>query len=448
MTARKSRRFFLTIDILIPMVLFVATVLTFRFTNLDLVLQKTFYHVDTGWFLKNNSLIKFLYHYGNVPALILSIGGLVLLGMSFYKSKWVKWRKVGLFLLLAMILAPGLIINTVLKQNWGRPRPRNTQEFGGKYRFEQVLSIDKTSPGYSFPCGHASMGFYLFITWFLLRRKNTKWATISMLSGITLGLAIGWARVAQGGHYTSDVIVAGITVYAVGAILYYVMRFDRALWFYSHKDEIDRKQRVIVVLILSVTVFFLILGVVLATPYSKSGHHSATKEDLAIAKSSQLDLDIYAADLKLIYADSISIAFDTQGFGYPRSKLKGKFHSSLNLDTLSTRFAQTKKGFFTELDNKVTVTYPFACKDSIHLTLQKGSSQIVLPDSLDKLKLYIKIINGTLDLDLPEAYKPVIKLKGDFDLEDKTGFTSNDKIYVNDNFRVNIIVVKGKVILH
>jgi hypothetical protein len=72
----------------------------------------------------------------------------------------------------------------------------------------------------------------------------------------------------------------------------------------------------------------------------------------------------------------------------------------------------------------------------------------VLPDSLDKLKLYIKIINGTLDLDLPEAYKPVIKLKGDFDLEDKTGFTSNDKIYVNDNFRVNIIVVKGKVILH
>jgi hypothetical protein len=43
--------------------------------------------------------------------------------------------------------------------------------------------------------------------------------------------------------------------------------------------------------------------------------------------------------------------------------------------------------------------------------------------------------------------KPVIKMKGDFKLTDKTGFDSNDGINIRYDFNINIIVVKGNVIL-
>ncbi|HCX59124.1 MAG TPA: PAP2 family protein, partial [Candidatus Cloacimonas sp.] len=65
-------------------------------------------------------------------------------------------RKLYLFLVLAMIIGPGIIVNSALKENWGRPRPRDVEQFGGRYAYEAPLEIDLSSPGKSFPCGHAT----------------------------------------------------------------------------------------------------------------------------------------------------------------------------------------------------------------------------------------------------------------------------------------------------
>lgn len=448
MTARKSRRFLYSLDFFIPLILFIFTIIIFRSSRLDFLIQNHFYSVQNNWYLKDNIVFKLLYHYGNLPALTISIAGLVLFGLSFRAYKWVKWRKVGLFLVLTMLIAPGLLINVVLKDHWGRPRPRNTVEFGGKYNYEKVLSIDISSPGYSFPCGHASMGFYLFIPWFLLRKKKSGWAGLSLTVGLFFGLAIGIARIAQGGHYTSDVIIAGILVYWIGALLFYTMQINHALWYYPKHEMMDRKQRYIVSILVAVFIIFAMLAVALATPYSKHKAYYSKEYSKNDYKAIALTLDIYSAELNLSLSDSVKVTYDVQAFGFPKSKLNTSFKEKTKPDTLLISFTQHKKGMFTEIDNSVSALFPFSNKSIVNLNLAKGNAIIALPDSLLSFTLNVTIEKGTLDLDLPAAFKPRISMKGDFELKDETGFNSNDDIFVNEDFRVNIIVRKGNVNLH
>ena len=449
MTVRKNRHFFFFFtDVAIPLLLFVFTIIIFRNSRLDLDIQSFFYQPQTGWYLNDNPLFQFIYHYGNIPALLLSIAGLVLIWLSFRTMRHIKWRKIGLFLVLAMLLGPGLIINVILKDNWGRPRPRNITEFSGKYAYEKVLSIDPSSPGYSFPCGHASMGFFLFIPWFVLRKKHKGLAAISLATGVTYGLFIGFIRIAQGGHFASDVIVSGILTYLTGSALYYIFKLNHATWYYPKQEKIDSKQRTIVAIVISILLMFLVMGVVLATPYSGKKSFLSASEMQDSLRITDLTITLDKADIKLLPADTLSIKTDSQGFGFPGSKLTGKYHESTVSDTLRASFTQKKKGFFTELVNELNTTFNFNKAGIINLKLNKGSATLVLPESLQHLTLNVEIYSGKLDLDIPAGFKPKIKLKGDFELKDNTGFNSGDSIYVNPDFKLNIVVVEGKVILH
>lgn len=451
MTARKSRRFFLNWDFLIPVFLLLLTVIVFRDTGLDQTVQSRFYSADGTWFLKDFPLFKLVYHYGNLPALLIAIGGLILFGLSFQAFRWAKWRKVGAFLALVMLLGPGLIINTVLKDNWGRPRPRNVTEFGGSHAYEKVLSVDPASPGKSFPCGHASMGFYLFIPWFLLRKKHQGWAALSLLTGILYGLLIGVARIAQGGHWLSDVLIAGILVYLTGTALFYLLKLDHAIWFYPKHLEIDRRQRTIVGIIIAMFTVFLLLGVTLATPYSSDKKHYSVMMALYEFKAIAFKVDIPYGNLSLDATDfPLKISSKAQGFGFPKSRINDTFAENAEIipsDTLKVTYTQTKKGFFTELDNEVKIRYPYRYISKLDIHLGKGNARIVLPDTLSNVSLDLEIDRGSLDLDLPSGFKPRISLKGDFALTDSTGFNSSDSIFIREDFKVNLIVRKGKLIL-
>ncbi len=453
MTARKSRRFFLSFDFLIPVFLFAVTVIVFRVSELDFLLQKLFYSADQGWFLKDSPGFKLLYHYGNLPALLLAVTGLVLFGLSFQAYKWTKWRKVGAFLALVMLLGPGLLINTVLKDHWGRPRPRNLTDFGGKYRYEKLLQIDPSSPGKSFPCGHASMGFYLFIPWFVLRKKHKVWAAVSLATGIVAGLLIGLARIAQGGHWLSDVIVAGLLVYLTGTVLFYLLKLNQGIWFYHAHLEIDRRQRLIVGLIVSIFAIFLLFGVMLATPYSFKDKqslqhsHSTNYTTRLSAQSHHLQVDLPVADLTLLPGAGMLLKAEAQAFGFPGSRIIPHYDEWFAADSLKMHYSQKQKRFFTELDNTINIAYNFIWNGSVNLNLGKGKARLVIPDSVDSLTLNVSLDKGSLDLDLPSAFKPRITTKGDFVLADSTGFNSSDGVPVHEAFRVNLIVRKGKITL-
>ncbi len=189
--------------------------------DMDLRLARLFYDAGRGgWFLGQMQPWDWLYHYGKWAAFALAAAGLLALGGMAWRKNWRGWRAAA-FLPLLLLLGPGLVANLAGKNDWGRARPRQLAEFGGKESYTPPWQRGIPGEGrYSFPSGHASMGFFLMGPFFLLRRgrrRTTAWLVLS--GGILAGFVMGFARIVQGGHFLTDVIWAGAVVYVCGRML-------------------------------------------------------------------------------------------------------------------------------------------------------------------------------------------------------------------------------------
>lgn len=184
----------------------------------DLALSHLFYH--DGHFT-SNGILDFFFNYGPLVS-DLAIGISIL---ALFKQ---KWRKPALIFLLTIAIGAGGIIHVALKDHWGRPRPKQTIEFGGTQPFRpyyQPNFFHQPMPSKSFPSGHSSVGFCFFALYFIGKRLNNK---IFAYSGFALALALGIAlsitRIAQGGHFLSDTLIAALimwlTASCVDSLLY------------------------------------------------------------------------------------------------------------------------------------------------------------------------------------------------------------------------------------
>ena len=132
---------------------------------------------------------------------------------------WTVDRKALVFLVAATVLGPGLIANTALKDHWGRARPYQVTEFAGARQFTPApLPADQCERNCAFVSGHAALGFSLVSFALLLplgwRRKT------AVASALVSGALIGLGRIAAGRHFLSDVIFAGLIVFATSWLLY------------------------------------------------------------------------------------------------------------------------------------------------------------------------------------------------------------------------------------
>lgn len=158
---------------------------------------------------------KIIYHGVNVAIAILIILPLVFLFLAYPIKRLSKpfAKRFALITYVSLILGPGLIVNFGLKEHWGRARPnqviREHQAFTPMWQY-----VSNKPSNNSFPSGHASGGFFLGIPLLATRRKKLA-VSVSLVGGTLFGLV----RLLQGGHYFSDILVAGIVVIAVGLIV-------------------------------------------------------------------------------------------------------------------------------------------------------------------------------------------------------------------------------------
>lgn len=178
-------------------------------------LAVTQYAYNTNHF-QPDSLFTFIYDWGRLPAVLVFLFALIALMLSYLTVAFKKWRPAALALTIVMILGPGLIINALLKDHWGRPRPKQTIEFGGTQHFRPYYSpnFSNPEPSKSFPCGHCSMGFYFFSLALVGRRYQMRWLFwLGITSAVVLGGALSIARIGQGGHYLSDVLMSALIMW-------------------------------------------------------------------------------------------------------------------------------------------------------------------------------------------------------------------------------------------
>jgi len=225
-----SRRHPLLVDALAALLVLVVGTVLFRVTNLDLTIAGHYFawgpaFPGANWPLGDSALARAVYKFGTLPALLLGVAGLFGALASRWVTAWRPYWRVGLFVFLFVLIGPGLVVNVVFKDHWGRPRPREVVQFGGARIFLPVWQKGPDDQGGSFPSGHASMGFALMAPYFWLRRRVWKQAVEYLLLGLVAGLILGYVRIIQGGHFASDVLWAFGFDYLCGLGLFYLLRF-------------------------------------------------------------------------------------------------------------------------------------------------------------------------------------------------------------------------------
>lgn len=190
----------------------------YLYPQVDLWVAGQFWQPEVGFELNNNSLVQFVYvvfrympHF-LVPAL------LILVMLPWLKKSLLPSRKYTGFLLVVLLIGPGIIVHPILKDNWDRPRPRDVQQFGGKLEFSPAFVMaDQPGKNQSFASGHGAMGFFFMAFAWVFRQRRY------LLGGILIGTLVSLGRIVQGGHFLSDVVTAGFIVYFTCQLFAHIM---------------------------------------------------------------------------------------------------------------------------------------------------------------------------------------------------------------------------------
>ncbi|RAU23491.1 hypothetical protein CU669_03710 [Paramagnetospirillum kuznetsovii] len=178
-----------------------------------------------------------------LPVILFALAALV--AVTGAAAAWRKKPLLGLsarggaFIVASLALGPGLVVNTLLKDYWGRPRPSTIAEFSGPNQYVTPLIPSLQCPdNCSFPSGHAALGFWM-VSFALL--APPRYRRPAILAALIFGAFVGWVRIAQGGHFLSDVAFSGVIVVGLSQWLHHVIivRSSMAIWKNNREDSAE-----------------------------------------------------------------------------------------------------------------------------------------------------------------------------------------------------------------
>jgi membrane-associated PAP2 superfamily phosphatase len=358
----------------------VATILS-AVKSLDVIAARAFFRGEdvNRWPLARELPWSALY--GAAPwitaSLVLVGLGALALGLARRRA---TLRRHGIFLLLSVVLGPGLIVNTIFKDHWNRPRPRDIVEFGGPSHYAPPL-VPRGEGGASFPCGHCSVAFLYASGWWVWKRGPPAWARVSLAAGIVSGFALGLGRMAAGGHFLSDVIWSGLIALGIAhALYYYVLRIP------SHEPAraalaaaLPRETRFQLATAVAATLGGV--GILIALFVTPHGESLVARIPLATLPQSPRAFEFVArvANVEVVFIDppaaEISIDGELHGFGLPMSDLTTRIEFDAAVEP-TLRYRVVQDGWFTDLDGSATVRLPVGRLRRLTVRLERGNIRV------------------------------------------------------------------------
>ena len=357
--------------VVLPLFLLAFATALGRWANFDLGAEEAIYQAGgESWVLGDHWFWKNLYHLGTIPTLTVVLAVVCGYTLSWYRQPFRRWRRVFLFLVFSAAIGPGIITNLTLKEYWGRPRPREVENLGGHNAFEPVLTIHTASDGKSFPCGHATMGFYFLCGFFLLRRQRRRLAEIFLFSSLAVGSLIGIARMLQGAHFFSDVAWAAAICWFTPMGLYYALKLDRGIV----QDGLrERKMPLWLKVTTGATVALLIGGVLLASPY-RDQRDIFVVNDFAKEGPLVVQLKLVTGETEILGGDEFRISGEAYGHGVPTSQISGYYKESDNGKFSFLHYSERISGWLAEVNEQLRVEVPWG--RLLQLKLDTGEANI------------------------------------------------------------------------
>ncbi|HMJ44042.1 MAG TPA: phosphatase PAP2 family protein [Pseudolabrys sp.] len=118
-----------------------------------------------------------------------------------------------IFLTATLALGPGLLVNVVLKDHWGRSRPIDVTQLGGTERYVRWWDPRGECPNNcSFVSGDVAGAFWTIAPAAL---APPQWRALAYGAALALGTGMAALRVMAGAHFLSDAIFAGVFTFLI-----------------------------------------------------------------------------------------------------------------------------------------------------------------------------------------------------------------------------------------
>jgi lipid A 4'-phosphatase len=192
--------------------------------TIDIAVSRAFVQADGSFWLAKSTISEDVRMPIWVASVALAALAAVMLGFSLLRgakahSPWRLWA----FITTLYVVGPGLLVNALLKQNWGRARPDSVEVFGGDKLFTPPFEIaGQCSNNCSFVSGEAASAAVMAIVLAVLFANSCQkpWRRVVFVAlGALFTLASGM-RVASGRHFLSDVVFAGLFMLIIARCLY------------------------------------------------------------------------------------------------------------------------------------------------------------------------------------------------------------------------------------
>ncbi len=356
----------------------------FEWTNLDLAITRLFYYGWRHWpfFLNESPPWNWIYRFVAAPLILVALGAVIVIVAGYFHSRLRSFRDHGYYILLALALGPGLVVNAVLKEHWGRPRPLHVREFGGRAEFRKALHKGAAHDNKkSFPCGHSSVGYYLSVFYFIFRRRQRRLSWLCLLLALLSGTVIGYGRIMAGSHFTSDVVWSGILVFLVNGLLYYVVLNIPWREDYPLAPGCIRSWRAYCWGMARVGALFcaITLGALLATPTDQHILRGTRPFLNRPNPPEQIHVRCSHGDIDLVFGktESFVVEGEAQGFGWFGNRIEWK----LTADEQARRvdFILDRRGFYMEYHARLEVSCPNLTNCVLYLHVEHGDIRVTKP---------------------------------------------------------------------
>lgn len=368
-----------------------AATAVFWATRLDLLAADLFREPCCSWPLADREPWNAIYKYGVFSGVLLAAAALVTLTLTYwFPARLGRHRRAALFLVLVVAVGPGLLVNVVFKDHYGRPRPREVQALGGQQPFLPVWVPGPDRQAKSFPCGHCSMGFYLAVPYLLLKRRRRVAAWAFAAAGLGMGALLGAARMMAGGHFLSDVVWAGGLTWLVALALHHLMDLDREPEPVPLEAVGDRRRARLATVAGAGALALLTAAALVATPYVSSKAFARSAAEVAAGAAPAWEVRLDDATVSLEAGPDLEAAYEVQAFGFPTSKVRLRLDEGAEASVLSLE----RMGFFTERRTTVRLRLPADGAKPVRLRLGRGRLALDLRGFAPAARLDVEVEQG------------------------------------------------------
>ncbi|NBN80288.1 phosphatase PAP2 family protein [Microvirga tunisiensis] len=200
------------------------------FPGLDLAASELFHDPSLGFFAQSEPFLRQLRYLGPHIVQVIAIASVLVLLLKLLlpaRAPLLPLR-MPVFLLSTLIVGPGLVVNAILKNMWGRPRPVMVEQFGGDMPYVPVwLPSNWCETNCSFVSGEGSASVWLLTLAFIAPRA---WRPAILAVTVPLILALSANRVAFGGHFLSDTLLSWGVTFLVILAAYHVLYRKPGRW--------------------------------------------------------------------------------------------------------------------------------------------------------------------------------------------------------------------------